>query len=170
MVPTPIPKPEEETVSTLPPILPDDTPDPDLVAQRVSLMRRLLIGAIDRYKQTRFFHEEVEDAMPDEFRDDPAKDQSPDDESRAWWRLVLEAKSDHDDDDHTVAILIDRISEYLAGEGQRPDLTAVGSAFRERAVSIDGYLYVLVDDLSRFQQGTPLIAMVSNDRVIDLDA
>jgi hypothetical protein len=170
MVPNPIPQPEEETLSTLPPIPPDSSPDPDLIARRVSLTRQLLTGAIDRYKQSRSFREEVEDDMPVDDDGLRATDGSPDEESRAWGRLALGAQADHDAAENALAILIHKLSDDLAPEDRRPGPTDVGSGFREKAVSIDGRLYVLVDNPDSSEEGMTLIAMLSNDRVLDLDA
>jgi hypothetical protein len=169
MVPNPIPRPEEETLHIVPPIPPDGSPDPALIARRVSLTRRLLTGAIDRYKQTRSFFEEVEAAMPQDFRGDPAKVDSPDEECRAWGRLLRDAESDYHGAENALAILINNLSDDLAPEGQRRGRKGGGSGFRERAVSIDGQLYVLVEEPADFDDHTPLIAMVSNDRMFGLD-
>jgi hypothetical protein len=150
-------------------VQPDSSPGPVIVAARVLLMKRLVVDAIRTYQSTLSFCDEINAIMPEHFRHHPAQLKSADEECRAWWRLFLDAMSTHDIAQGQLAALIVNLYDYLAPEDRKLGAAGPGSGFLERGVTIDGKSFIAVDDPADFEAGHPIIAVITSNRVIDLD-
>jgi hypothetical protein len=160
--------------SLLPPVPEtDDDPetmeaDPVAIARRVLMMRRLVASAVQHYRQTLAFVEELDVAMPVPFRPPFDDDAEPEDERGAWWRLLKDAEGDFYSAEASLAVLICNLYDDLAPEHKRVG-PKVGSYFQERGIEIDDVVYLLVDDPAALDSGKNIIALCRRDRVIDLN-
>jgi hypothetical protein len=155
---------------TTDPILIETTgADPMAMARRVSLTRRLLVSAIDRYKAALAFTEEIDEAMPGEFGPPFDEEAEPEDERIGWHRLLKDAEADFFESELGLALRIFNLHDSLAREDRRIGPREVGSPFAERGIEHEGTIYTLIDDPANFDAGTNIIALVPSDRVIRLD-
>jgi hypothetical protein len=141
----------------------------DPAAVRLLMMRRLLASSVRHYRAALDFARDVDLAMPPPFRPPFDPEAEPEGERREWWNLLYEADSEFYAAESALADRLHNLYDSIASEADRIGPTPVGDPFVERAVSLDGALYVLTDDPGNYDAGHSIIAIVRTDRVIGLD-
>jgi hypothetical protein len=143
--------------------------DPVATARRVFLMRRLVVGAVHRYRQALAFTEEIDAAIPAAFCPPFEAGVEQEEQCQSWRLLLCEAENDFYSAEHALAERIYSLYDFLAPEDRRVGWTG-GSIFRERGVSIDGTIYLLIADPAEYEPGSKdMVVMARHDRVINLN-
>jgi hypothetical protein len=173
IVPNPIDHPREEaTMSSLLPTEPEPEPgtdaDPVATARRVFLMRRLVVGAVHRYRQALAFTEEIDAAIPAAFNPPFEGGVEQEDECQSWRLLLCEAENDFYSAEAALGERIFNLYDFIAPEDRRVGWT-VGSIFQERGVEIGGTIYLLTGDPAECEPGKNTVVMARHDRVINLN-
>ena len=106
--------------------------------------------------------------MPLAYRPPFALDDEPGEERHAWRNLLRSVDNDFYNSEVSLADLINNLYDYLAPYARRIGPTEVGARFHERGISVEGKTYILMDDPGNFAAGINIIAVVPDDRVIDL--
>jgi hypothetical protein len=129
------------------------------VPDATPMIRRLLRLAIRQYVAALEFAREVDRARPAGRR-----------RYEPTWRLLQgEADAQFEAAEAALAERINNGFDAIAPEGRRIGPIKEGAEFVERAVSLDGVVYVLVYDPDRYEAGQNIIAILGADRVASLD-
>jgi hypothetical protein len=147
----------------------DEPTADDTSAVRLAMTRALLTRSVRNYRDALEFARQVDEALPVQFQPpfDPIAE--PEAERVAWHYLLCEADAEFFAAEDSLADRISHLYDLVAPEGRRIGRTPVGETFIERAVQLDGTLYILTDHPSIYEPGRNIIAIVRADRVADLD-
>lgn len=135
----------------------------------VPMMKRLLRQAVRQYLASLEFAREVDREMPEPFRPPFNPAAEPAGARKLWWLLHAEADAQFDAAESALSDRILNGFDAVAAEGSRVGPVEVESEFIERAIKVDGVLYVLVFDPAEYEPGQNIIAIVGADRVASLD-
>jgi hypothetical protein len=132
-------------------------------------MKRLLRQAVRQYLASLEFAREVDREMPEAFRPPWNPAAEPAGARRLWWLLHAEADAQFDAAESALSDRILNGFDAVAAEGSRVGPVEVESEFIERAIKVDGTLFVLVFDPGEYMPGQNIIAIVGANRVANLD-
>jgi hypothetical protein len=139
------------------------------VADAAPMMKRLLRQAVAQYMASLEFAREVDREMPEAFKPPWNPAAEPAGARQLWWLLHAEADAQFEAAESALADRINNGFDAVAAEGNRVGPTEDYAEFVERAIKVDGTLFVLVFDAGEYEPGRNIIAIVGADRVASLD-
>ncbi len=150
------------------PVLPEGEPDPATPAWREELARRMLAAAIARHEEANALWSAVHESYPR--LPEPAHPRTDAElaEHRAWLLLLGQADEAFDSAEENLASRIQALFDLIAPEGRRAR-DSEEDYFVPRAVRTGGSVYVLADDVMRYEPRTNIVAVYREPMMIDLD-
>jgi len=145
----------------------DPADDPATPSLRRSLMRKLVVAAIERYESTLARTRWMDAAYPALSTPLPPIADEETQERQAWRRLVDATDADFDNAELGLASHIAALYDDLAPEDRKCGFGDHGQ-FVERAIRYRGTTYVLNYEPERYESGTCIIAIVRDSHVFDL--